>query len=150
MNQPTLDLYESDFYAWTRAQADALRRLAQQRRNLSIDAARLAEEVDDLGQQQRHAVRSQVRLIIEHRLKLELSPASEPRAGWERTVLLARAALGDRLTPSLERDLEANLERLYRQAATLARQSLEARGELDAAAAIPKTCPYTLPDIRGE
>jgi hypothetical protein len=143
------DLYDEDFYAWTRAQATALRALASEGRNLSIDVLHLAEEVEDLGKDQRNACRSQVRTIIEHLLKLELSPASEPRAGWERTILLARAALDDRLTKPLELDLEANLDKLYAQAATLARQSLEAHGEHEAAACIPANCPCTLDDIKG-
>jgi hypothetical protein len=102
-----------------------------------------------LGKDQRNACRSQVRTIIEHLLKLRLSPATEPRAGWERSIMIARAALDDRLTGTLEHDLEANLERLYRQAAALARQSLEAHGETDAAACIPERCPFTLDEIRG-
>ena len=141
------DLYDEDFYAWTRAQAKALRALAHERRNLPIDVLHLAEEVEDLGKEQRNACRSQVRTIIEHLLKLQLSPATEPRAGWERTILMARAALDDRLTRTLERDLEAQLAKLYAQAATLARQSLETHGEHAAAASIPPTCPYTLDEI---
>ena len=35
------------------------------------------------------------------------------------------------------------------QAAALARQSLEAFGETDAAASIPEHCPFTLDEIRG-
>jgi len=143
------DLYENDFYAWTKAQAAALRTLAAERRSTTIDAARLAEEIADLGKDQRNACRSQVRTIIEHLLKLQLSPAADPRAGWERTILLSRAALDDRLTKTLEHDLEATLDRLYGQAATIARQSLEAHGEHEAAACIPAQCPFTLDEIRG-
>ncbi len=149
MGEPAHDLYDADFYAWTQQQAAALRRLAAERQNLPIDAGRLAEEVEDLGKDQRNACRSQVRTIIEHLLKLRLSPATEPRAAWERSVMIVRAALDDRLTGTLEHDLEANLERLYRQAAALARQSLEAYGETDAAASIPERCPFTLDEIRG-
>ena len=143
------DLYAEDFYAWTKAQASALRVLAAERRNLTIDAARLAEEVEDLGKDQCCACRSQVRTIIEHLLKLQLSPAVEPRAGWERSVAMARIALDDRLTKTLERDLEANLDHLYRQAAQLARQSLQTHGEHEAAAGIPARCPFTLDKIKG-
>lgn len=143
------DLYADDFYAWTKVQAKSLRAMATERRNLTVDAANLADEVEDLGKEQRNACRSQVRTVIEHILKLQLSPATAPRAGWERTILLARAALDDRLTRTLERDLEANLERLYSQAATIARQSLETHGEHEAAACIPAKCPFTLDEIKG-
>ena len=109
----------------------------------------LAEEVEDLGKDQCCACRSQIRTIIEHLLKLQLSPSPEPRAGWERTVLMARAALDDRLTKTLEHDLEAQLAKLYGQAAELARQSLEAHGQHEAAASIPAKCPFTLDDLTG-
>ena len=143
------DLYEDDFYAWTKVQASALRALEAERRNLPIDVLHLAEEVEDLGKEQRNACRAQVRTIIEHLLKLQLSPSPEPRAGWERTILMARTALDDRLTKSLERDLEGQLAKLYAQAAELARQSLEAHGEHEAAASIPERCPFTLEEIKG-
>lgn len=72
-------LYEEDFYAWTKNQAAALRRLAAQRWNGPLDLANLAEEVEDLGKTERNAVRSRLRRIIEHGLKLEHSPAPEPQ-----------------------------------------------------------------------
>ncbi len=143
------DLYAEDFYAWTKAQAKVLRALASERRNLPIDVLHLAEEVEGLGTERRNACRSQVRTIVEHLLKLQLSPAVEPRAGWERSILLVRASLDDRLTKTLERELDANLAKLYAQAADIARQSLEARGEHDAAACIPATCPFALDEIEG-
>ena len=80
---PPPSLYETDYCAWTRQQAADLRKLAKRRTNTPIDAAHLAEEVEDLGRSERDAVRSQVRRIIEHLLKLEFSPAAEPRAEWE-------------------------------------------------------------------
>ena len=79
MSIATEDLYESDFYAWTRAQAGALRGLAEARWNGPLDLARLAEEVEDLGSEQQWAVESQLERIIEHLLKLEYSPSTNPR-----------------------------------------------------------------------
>ena len=66
-------LYDEDFYAWTRAQAEALRRLAGEHWNGPLDLEHLAEEVEDLGKSQRHAVESLIERIIEHLLKLEYS-----------------------------------------------------------------------------
>jgi hypothetical protein len=57
-------LYEDDFYAWTRGQAKALRCLADSRPNVALDFEHLIEEVADLGTSQRDAVRSQLRRII--------------------------------------------------------------------------------------
>ena len=96
----TKPLYETDHYAWTQEQAALLRDMAARRVNSPLDLANLAEEVEDLGKGERDAVRSQVRRIIEHLLKLEFSPAAEPRGDWEDSVIDARDELADKITPT--------------------------------------------------
>ena len=85
------ELYEQDFYAWTQAQAAALRRLGELRPNLDLDFPHLIEEVADLGTSQRDTVRSQLRRIIEHCLKLEYSRAG-PRRPARHSKIEARAS----------------------------------------------------------
>ena len=65
------ELYDEDFYAWSREQAAALRRLSAERWDGLLDLEHLVEEVEDLGDERRNAVRSQLRRLIEHCLKLE-------------------------------------------------------------------------------
>jgi hypothetical protein len=142
-----VQLYEEDFYAWTRGQAQALRRLAASRPNLALDFPHLIEEVADLGNSQRDAARSQLRRIIEHCLKLEYSPAQEPRAGWQETIVGARIELEDRLSATLRRGLQRRLARLYDQARRSAEASLRVHGEAAAAGALPAECPYRLADL---
>ena len=57
------DLYESDFFAWTRHQARELKRLKSLHLNTELDLDHLVEEVRDLGSDQRDACRSQVERI---------------------------------------------------------------------------------------
>jgi hypothetical protein len=83
-------LYDNDFYAWTRDQAAALRRLADQRWTGPLDLLHLAEEIEDLGSEQQCAVESQLERIIEHLLKLECSPSTDPRRQWMVSVIDAR------------------------------------------------------------
>ena len=111
-------LYEEDFYAWTRDQARALRRLAATRLNVALDLEHLIKEVADLGKSERFAVRGQLRRIIEHCLKLAWSPVREPCPGWHETVIDARTILEDKLSPMLRRDLRRNLPHLYDSGAT--------------------------------
>jgi hypothetical protein len=80
------DLYEDDFIGWTEQQARLLREAVGQRTNLALDWERLAAEIEDLGSAYRRALRSHVILVIEHLLKLEFSPASEPRRSWIESV----------------------------------------------------------------
>lgn len=144
---PATDLYETDFYAWTQDQAARLRRLQAQAVNLDLDLPHLAEEVEDLGKAERNAVRSQVRRLLEHCLKLEHSRSDRPRGQWRASIIEARAELSDRLTATLARDLEQRLPVLYEQARDKAESDLRAQGEPDAAEALPAFCPYRLPDL---
>ena len=139
-------LYEQDFYAWAKAQADLLRA----GRYADLDLEHLIEEVDDLGEFLRRSVRSRIRTILEHLLKLEHSPAREPRGGWYDTILAQRGDLFDELTASIRREVEATLPDLYDRARQNAETSLRKHGEHDAAAALPATCPYTLDQVTGD
>ena len=141
------ELYESDFYVWTKRQAEALRRLAATRPSIDLDFPHLIEEVEDLGTSQRDAVRSHLRRVIEHCLKLEHSSATDPRGGWYDTILDARAELDDKLSPSLHGDLEQHLPRLWSQARSKADNGLRRYGEPDAADLLPAACPYNLDDL---
>jgi Domain of unknown function DUF29 len=140
-------LYEEDFYAWTRDQAQALRRFAAGRPNVALDFPHLIEEVADLGIGQRDAVRSQVRRIIEHCLKLEYSPARTPRTGWYETTIQARTEIEDKITPSIRRGLPKRLPRLWLQARRDTAAALRLRGEPEVADALPAECPYRLADL---
>ena len=141
----TAQLYETDFYAWAKAQADLLRA----GRYADLDLEHLIEEVDDLGESLRRSVRSRIRTIIEHLLKLEHSPAREPRGGWYDTVLAQRSDLLDELTASIRREVEL-LPDLYDRARQNAATSLRKHGEHAAAGALPATCPYTLDQITSD
>jgi hypothetical protein len=143
-------LYEEDFYAWTRHQAAALRRWQSSRPNLDLDLAHLAEEIADLGQEQRNALRSWTARIIEHLLLLEHSPATEPRRHWTREVIQFRREIAARLTKTLRADLARRLPALYEQARRDITTELERFGEADIAARFPPTCPYTLAQIIGD
>jgi uncharacterized protein DUF29 len=143
------DLYEHDFYAWTQAQAKELRRFARSRPNLPLDLAHIAEEIADLGRNQRDSLRSWTRRILEHLLLLQFSPAREPRPGWIAEVVNFRTEIEDRLTASLRRDLNRQLPRLYDRACKSLRQKLAAYGEPRTANRFPERCPYTLDQVLG-
>jgi hypothetical protein len=141
------ELYEEDFFAWTRGQAAALRRMANDRWNGPLDLHNLAEEIHDVGSERRDAIRSQVRRIIEHLLKLAHSRARDPRGGWRNSIINTRVEIEDKLTASLRRDLARQLPRLYSRGRLLAANALQAHGEADAARELPSTCPFDLPSV---
>ena len=144
------DLYEHDFFAWTQLQARELRRFARARPNLPLDLEHLAEEIADLGKEQRNALRSWTVRIIEHLLLLEHSPAEAPRRGWIDEIVGFRDEIEARLTPTLRRDLARQLPRLYERARRRLARKLELHGEADDLSPLPERSPYTLEQVLGD
>ena len=103
--------YDADVYAWSQRQGALLRRLAAGERvnDADLDWPNIAEEIETVGRSERAAVASHVANIIEHLIKLQASPANEPRAGWEATVIRARGDVERLLreSPSIRRLVEA-------------------------------------------
>ena len=137
--------YDGDFYAWTQYQAEVLRTLRT--RDNRFDRDNIVEEVESLGRSERDAVRSQVRRILVHLLKLAYSPARDPRLDWISSIIQARAELDDKLSPSLRRDAQQSLPKLYGDAREQAAVELAKYGERDAAAALPEACRFTLDEV---
>jgi hypothetical protein len=133
--------YDDDFFAWTQHQAMVLRTMAVA--DDRFDRENLAEEIEDLGRSERDAVRSQFR----HFLKLAYSPAEQPRFDWMASIVEARAILGDKTSPTLRRDAETMLARLYQDGRHRAELRLRSPGEMQAADNPPAECPYSLDDI---
>jgi hypothetical protein len=138
------DLYDRDFYAWTRHQARELRRLRALRLNTALDLVHLALEVRDLGSEQLFAIQSQMERLIEHLLKLEYSTHEAPRRQWMISVNSARSEIERRMTATLRRKLNASLPKLYEVARRNAALALEDHGEAAAACSLPLSLPYTL------
>jgi hypothetical protein len=137
--------YEDDFYAWTQHQAQVLRSMPVS--DNRFDREHVAEEIEDLGKGERDAVRSQIRRIIEHLLKLACSPAEQPRFDWMHSISNARSELEDKLSPTLRWDIEATLDKLYADGRRNAALALRTFGEESAARAFPAKCPFSLDDI---
>ena len=131
-------LYDRDFFAWTQQQAALLKA----GRLTDIDLAHLIEEVEDLGGEQKRAVRSHLRHLLEHLLKLRCSPADDPRRGWRDEVRNARVEIEDRLTgsPSLRSHLDTLLHDVWPRARRLAASRMADHGEHPD---IPADCPFT-------
>jgi hypothetical protein len=140
------ELYERDFYLWTQRQAAELRRVAEAGANLPLDWANLAEEIESLGARDRRELASRIEQIVLHLMKLEHSPAVEPRRGWRESVWAQRSEIIRILeqSPSLKGFVELALEATWRGARARATQALA--GEVDPAA-LPAACPYTAAQI---
>jgi hypothetical protein len=145
MTLPNGPSYDDDFYAWTQYQAEVLRTMPVA--DGRFDRENVAEEIETSGRNELYAVRSQVRRIIEHLLKLGYSPAEPPRFDWMKIILEARQTLSDKISPTLRQDAEQNLDKLYVDGRKRAAAGPRRYGEPQAADAVPQTCPFSLDDI---
>jgi hypothetical protein len=142
MDPMTTPSYDTDFYAWTQAQAVALR--AKEAKTLDWD--HLAEEIESLGNEQRHAVRSHLRVLLWHLLKWAYQP-DHRGPSWRTSIVNARAEIADRLEdyPSLQPLVPALLASAYGRARRLA----AAETELPLAT-FPQACPWSIEQVLDE
>ena len=138
---PIRTLYDEDFPLWAERQAALLRA----GRFDELDLENLIDEVEDLSRRERKSIESYVETILEHFLKLALSPAERPRRGWLVTVDKQRVKLARELTPTLRNHLEAELPALYGGLRRPVARQLEK--DHVPADALPATCPYMLEQI---
>ena len=117
------ELYDQDFYGWTRHQAAALRQVAAERVNLAapLDLAHLAEEIEDLGKSQARELESRYMRLLVHLLKWEFQP-SQRSGSWRGTVNEQRIELERLLeqSPGLKPRRPVALRRAYDDARSLA------------------------------
>jgi Domain of unknown function DUF29 len=133
------ELYDEDFYAWTQQQAKALR--THFKGDNRLDVEHLAEEVEDLGKSELHAVESYVENVIEHFLKLDYSGWVEARNHWRAEVDAFRGSIERKITPRIRQQVETELDALYERGRRGAARSLHQR-EPDFVRRLPKRCPY--------
>src|SRR5947209_1238649 len=100
-----MGVYDRDILIWSEQQAALLRRMASGElvNTRELDWPNIAEEIESVGTSQRSALSSQIRRVLEHLMKLEASPASDPRRGWQDTVFDAQGEIEQLLddSPSL-------------------------------------------------
>ena len=124
-DRPEPRLYETDFYAWTQAQAAALRVGA----GAELDYERLAEEVGDLGSSEWNAVWTLLVRIVEHLHKLSSSPAVQPRNKWRAEVRQFRLEMRRKMTRSIRNGMELELDAVHMAGAELAQAAMDDHGD---------------------
>jgi hypothetical protein len=91
-DMPGPDLYQRDFHAWALDQAIRLRILSGQRSNIPLDMDHLAEEIEDIGNNELDVVEGNLDQVAAHLLKLEWSEQAGPRAHWKTEIRAMRRA----------------------------------------------------------
>lgn len=129
-------LYDTDFAEWSDRNAELLRA----GRFDEVDIENVAEEIQSLSKSQQSAVWSFLQLLLMHKIKQVIQPERDG-AGWRVSIEKARQALENRIadSPSLRPYLQANLQKIYQQAVTLALLETDLEH-----AAIAEQCPWDL------
>ena len=109
--------YDGDFALWAEAQALALRAS----RWADLDVAHLAEEIDDLSNRKRDELRSRLKQVAAHLLKLQYQP-ERATSSWLETIVEQVEAIEDVLedSPSLRREMPDFIAKAYPRARRVA------------------------------
>ncbi|MGA3401556.1 MAG: DUF29 domain-containing protein [Acetobacteraceae bacterium] len=144
--------YDIDVYAWSERQGALLRRLAAGERvnDADLDWPNIAEEIESVGRSERSALSSHIGNALEHLIKLQASPAIEPRGGWQETIARARSEVERLLedNPSLRPAVGATIARELPRARRLASMALTRHGEQPRVD--PNAISYTESQVLGE
>lgn len=133
LSVPVATLYDTDFSEWAKGQAALLRMRADGRieNDAGLDWSNIAEEIDSLAKRDRRELGNRICRILEHLILLHVSPASEPRGRWQRTVIEQRDRLRTLLedSPSLKPDVAKTIAAELPTARELAALSLAEHNE---------------------
>ncbi|HRJ60287.1 MAG TPA: DUF29 domain-containing protein [Azospirillaceae bacterium] len=137
--------YDEDVYLWSVEQAAALRQAAASGTNLPVDWENVAEEIESVGRSELSSVESWLVRVIEHLLKLEYSPASDPRRGWRSSVREHRSRTIRELKASPSLRGKIDLADVYFDGRDAAADGLAYDGL--SADVLPDVCPWTLEQL---
>lgn len=109
--------YGGDFARWANEQAEAI----AAGRWADVDAAHVAEEIDALGISQRTEVRSRLRVLMAHLLKIQYQP-DRATPSWRDAIVEQAVSIDEVLlaSPSLRREMPTFIAYAYTRACRLA------------------------------
>jgi hypothetical protein len=98
------NLYDSDFFGWTRQQGELLK----SGRFEELDTEHLIEEIEAMGRSERQQLTRRLEILLIHLLKWRYQPEFRGRS-WQLTILEQRRRIAKLLAanPSLQAELQA-------------------------------------------
>lgn len=132
-------LYETDEMEWLETTIHLLKNGQFE----TLDLENLIEELEDLGNEKRHAVESLVEQIIRHLLLIEFWHGEREQNinHWQAEVINFRTQLRKRLTNNLRHHLAQNFESIYQDALKYVRAKTGFKVDL------PASSPYTFEQV---
>ena len=132
-------LYDRDYHGWIQEQVALLRSGHID----EVDAMNLAEEVEDMGKRQRHAVASNLVIVLLHLLKYKYQPDQRTNS-WRASIREHRRRLRKEFedSPSLRRHAEEIFAECYEDALE---QAADETGL--SLGVFPESCPFALAQV---
>ena len=123
----TDDLYDRDLVAWSEQQAALLRRRAAGElvNDAELDWPNIAQEIESVGNEQVHAVRSFFTRALEHDLKVKAWPLSPDVPQWQAETRRFPSEAAARLTEPMRQRIDR--ETLYRRALRALPETMDGR-----------------------
>ncbi|AFW94054.1 DUF29 domain-containing protein [Dolichospermum sp. UHCC 0684] len=132
-------LYNSDFYSWTKTQAQLLKEEKWE----TLDKLNLIEEIETLGRQERRELTNRLALLLGHLLKWQHQPEKRSNS-WLATIREQRTQINRILadSPSLKSYLEEAFLLSYQDGINLAVKETNLPYET-----FPENCHYEITQI---
>ena len=131
--------HDQDFYQWAMNSAQQLRA----GHFADLDLMRIAEEIEDMGRSEKHALASHLRVLMLHLLKWRYQPALRS-VSWRLSITNARDDIAELLEDNLS--LHHQLPEMVMRRYPAARQGAILETGLSAAT-FPIDCPFTIAQL---
>ncbi|HEY3527467.1 MAG TPA: DUF29 domain-containing protein [Nitrososphaeraceae archaeon] len=131
--------HRTDFYGWTRHQADLLRT----KEFSKLDMDHLIEEIESMGNSERSRLRSHLKILLMHMLKKSYQPEMAT-VSWDLSIEGANLEVQEIISenPSLKPELKEILIKSYSLSRINAAKETMLNIDI-----FPEECPWTLKDI---
>jgi hypothetical protein len=132
-------LYEVDDYLWLLETINLLK----QKQFTEIDLENLIEELEYMGSERKHKVKSLLEQVIRHLLLLQYWTVEYDRNKnhWRSEIVSFRIQLNDRLTTNLSNYLQSILPKIYQDALRYVQEKTGFFVDF------PQECPYTFEQL---
>jgi hypothetical protein len=139
-------LYDDDILLWSEQQAAAIRELGRTPRDLpnELDVQNVAEQIESVGRSELAAVKSYLRLILLHLMKLIAEPDSPAGAHWRGEIVGFHSEMMSRYAPSMRQRID--LDELWGSAREQALLAYEGAPQ-QLIADLPSRCPFESDDL---
>jgi hypothetical protein len=135
--------YDTDFYAWAQAQAEALRAKDW----AALDVENLAEELEGMARSDRRALGTHLKNLLLHLLKWAYQP-DKRGSSWQDSIEEARESIEDLFEES-RASMETESRRQFAKQYARARRKASRETGL-ALATFPEVCPWPVAQVLDE